>query len=134
MHIKAPLVVAVTVLTSIDQSSFNRELGLPGQVAESVVAWSELAMACGLDGVVASPVEVEAIRKACGPDFVIITPGVRPAGGEVQDQKRTMTPAGAVAAGATYLVVGRPIIGAPDRAAAARRVVEEMELGVRKDG
>ncbi|MEW5954096.1 MAG: orotidine-5'-phosphate decarboxylase [Bacillota bacterium] len=127
MRVRAPLVVAVTVLTSIDQNAFDRELGMSGQVADKVVAWSKLAGDCGLDGVVASPVEVGAIRKACGPDFVIITPGIRPAGEEVQDQKRTMTPGGAVAAGATYLVVGRPITGAPDRVAAARRVVEEME-------
>ena len=129
MHVRPPLVVAVTVLTSIDQAAFNDELGLPGEISQRVVAWAKLARECGLDGVVASPREVVAIRAACGEDFVIITPGVRPAGSGLQDQKRTMTPADAVAAGATYLVVGRPITGAGDRVAASIQVVKEMEQG-----
>ena len=129
MQVKLPLVVAVTVLTSIDQAAFNDELGLPGEISQRVVAWAKLAQECGLDGVVASPREVAAIRAACGEDFVIITPGVRPVGDGLQDQKRTMTPAGAVAAGSSYLVVGRPITGAGNRVAAAKRMVVEMEQG-----
>lgn len=129
MHVRPPLVVAVTVLTSINQAAFNDELGLPGEISQRVVAWAILARQCGLDGVVASPREVLAIRAACGEDFVIITPGVRPSGAGHQDQKRTMTPADAVAAGATYLVVGRPITGAGDRVAASIQVVKEMEQG-----
>ncbi|OPY58002.1 MAG: Orotidine 5'-phosphate decarboxylase [Pelotomaculum sp. PtaU1.Bin035] len=121
-----PQVVAVTVLTSIDQRMFNDEIGIPGAIRERVVSWAKMAKEAGLDGVVASPREITAIREACGTDFVIITPGVRPAGAVVNDQKRTMTPGDAVRLGATYLVVGRPVIAAPDPVEAAKAILREI--------
>lgn len=121
-----PLVVAVTVLTSIGQEAFNNQIGLPGSIEERVVAWALLAKEAGLDGVVASPWEIAAIRKNCGRDFVIITPGVRPAGVKVDDQKRTMTPGEAISLGATCLVVGRPVAAASDPVSAARGILEEI--------
>ncbi|SHI51630.1 orotidine-5'-phosphate decarboxylase [Desulfofundulus thermosubterraneus] len=130
LGIPRPLVVAVTVLTSIDQLAFNRELGLSGPVLDRVVAWALLAKECGLDGVVASAQEAAAIRQSCGPDFLIITPGIRPAGAAGGDQKRIVTPAGALAAGASRLVVGRPIIGAPEPVKAARAILSEMVVVV----
>ncbi len=126
--IRPPLVVAVTVLTSISQEVFNNQIGLPGSIEERVVAWALLAKEAGLDGVVASPREIAAIRKYCGQDFIIITPGVRPAGAAADDQKRTMTPGEAIGLGATYLVVGRPVTAASDPVAAARGILEEIEL------
>ncbi len=125
--IKLPLVVAVTVLTSISQEVFNNEIGIPGSIEERVVAWALLAKEAGLDGVVASPREIAAIRKNCGQDFIIITPGVRPAGAAADDQKRTMTPKEAVGLGATYLVVGRPVTTAPDPVEVVRAILEDIE-------
>lgn len=121
-----PLVVAVTVLTSISQDVFNRETGVPGPIQDRVTAWALLTREAGLDGVVASPLEVKAVRETCGPGFVIITPGVRPAGAAVNDQKRTMTPGEAIKAGATYLVVGRPVTAAPDPVMAARLILADV--------
>lgn len=121
-----PLVIAVTVLTSIGQEVFNKEVGVPGPIQDRVVAWAQLAQEAGLDGVVASPREIAAIRAACGPDFVIITPGVRPAGAAANDQKRTMTPGEAIRLGATYLVVGRPVTAAPDPVEAAMAILGEI--------
>jgi len=126
--VSRPLVVAVTVLTSIDQEIFNCEMGIPGSIQERVVFWAEMAKEAGLDGVVASPREIKAIKEVCGNDFVIITPGVRPAGAAVNDQKRTMTPAEAIRMGATYLVVGRPITASPDPAKTAGAILEEIEI------
>lgn len=123
-----PLVTAVTVLTSIDQEMFNNEMGIPGLLQKQVTTWALLARASGLDGVVASPREITAIREACGPDFVIITPGVRPAGAAANDQKRTMTPAEAMKLGATYLVVGRPVTASPDPVQAIREILKEISL------
>ncbi len=120
------LVIGVTVLTSIDRDVLNDELRVPGSVADQVVHLAKLAKEAGLDGVVASPHEIELIREACGGDFLIITPGVRPAGGEIGDQKRVMTPKEAVAKGADYLVIGRPIIKADDPLAAARAIAAEI--------
>jgi orotidine-5'-phosphate decarboxylase len=87
-----------------------------------------LARKCGLDGVVCSSREIAALRKACGPDFLLTVPGIRPAGGDLADQKRVMTPSDAARAGADILVVGRPITGAPDPVAAARAIAEELAL------
>lgn len=121
-----PLVIGVTILTSIDQPTLNNELRTPGTVADQVVHLARLAKEAGMDGVVASPHEIELIRSACGPDFLIITPGVRPAASDIGDQKRVMTPAEAVSRGADYLVIGRPITKAEDPKAAARAIAAEI--------
>jgi len=121
-----PKVIGVTLLTSIDQAMLNEELGVAGEVAEHVERMALLAKEAGLDGVVASPHEIELIRKACGPEFLIVTPGVRPAGAEIGDQKRVMTPRQAVERGADYLVIGRPITRADDPRAAARAIAEDL--------
>lgn len=121
-----PLVLAVTVLTSLGPDDLI-QLGLTGTPEDVVVRLARLAHEAGLDGVVASPREISAIRRALGPDFVIVTPGIRPATAEVNDQVRVSTPASAIQAGASYLVVGRPITGAADPAAAADEIVAEME-------
>lgn len=117
-----PLVIGVTVLTSIDQRILSEEMRVPATVADQVVHLARLAQKAGLDGVVASPHEIEPIRDACGEGFLIVTPGVRPVGAEVGDQKRVMTPSEAVSKGADYLVIGRPIIKADDPVAAARLI------------
>jgi orotidine-5'-phosphate decarboxylase len=124
--IDPPKVIGVTVLTSIDQTVLNDEMRVPGSVADQVVSLAKLAKSAGLDGVVASPHEIELIREACGSDFMIVTPGIRPAGGEIGDQKRVMTPGEAVRRGADYLVIGRPITKASDPVAAARAIAGEM--------
>jgi orotidine-5'-phosphate decarboxylase len=115
-----PLLLGVTVLTSVG-----------GDVKEDVLRLTRLAKECGLDGVIASPHEIRPIREVVGKDFLIVTPGVRPAWAETGDQKRVMTPAEAVAAGANYIVVGRPIVAAKDPALAAQRVIEEMTSAVK---
>ncbi|NLC07919.1 MAG: orotidine-5'-phosphate decarboxylase [Syntrophomonadaceae bacterium] len=125
--VNPPLVLGVTVLTSITPQQLREEIGIDRDLTEQVVKWAKLAQKAGLDGVVASPQEIRAIRQACGPEFLIVTPGVRPAGSQLNDQKRVMTPGEAIAAGASYLVVGRPITEAADPAAAARAIVQEME-------
>ena len=122
-----PLIIAVTVLTSINRDILNNSLGIGGEVEETVVRWAVSARDCGLDGVVASPMEVTPIRKACGEDFVIITPGVRPEGADIGDQKRVMTPSGAVSAGATYVVVGRPITASVSPLEAASKILEQIK-------
>lgn len=121
----ATRLLAITVLTSHSDDSLG-ELGIAGTLPSSVRRLALLAQAAGVDGVVASPHEVALIREACGKDFVIVTPGIRPAGSARGDQARAATPRAALAAGADYLVVGRPIIQAPDPAAAAEAIVEEM--------
>jgi len=124
-----PLVLAVTVLTSLTGEELT-ELGISGGPEDVVVRWASLAQQTGLDGVVASPREVTALRRAVGPGFVIVTPGIRPASAAADDQARIATPASAIQAGADYLVVGRPITAAPDPAAAADAIVAEMEKGL----
>ena len=119
------LVIAVTVLTSLDDSDLEA-VGLRGPAAARAVALARLSRDCGLDGVVCSPHEIAAIREACGPAFKLVVPGVRPAGSDVGDQKRVMTPGDARRAGADYLVIGRPITGAADPAAAARAILESL--------
>ena len=119
-----PLLVAVTVLTSLSNEALF-ELGIPGDAGELVGRLAALAQAAGLDGVVASPQEIALIRRRCGKSFAIVTPGIRGAGDVKGDQSRTMTGQDALAAGATYLVVGRPIIAAADPRIAAEQFVME---------
>jgi orotidine-5'-phosphate decarboxylase len=122
---KPPLVIAVTVLTSLDSKALA-ELGLGVDPETLVLRWARLARESGLDGVVASAREAAAIRRECGEDFLIVTPGIRPAWSASGDQKRIMTPAAAVAAGADILVIGRPITSADSPTDAAKRVLEEL--------
>lgn len=119
------LVLAVTILTSLEEADLL-QIGFGGNAAGNVVRLARLAQSSGLPGVVASPLEIAPIREACGPGFVILTPGIRPAGSDVGDQRRTMTPREAIAAGADYIVVGRPITGAADARSAAQSIVDEM--------
>jgi orotidine-5'-phosphate decarboxylase len=127
---RQPIMLAVTVLTSLNQDDLKR-LGVGGKVTDQVVRLALLTKEAGMDGVVASPHEVAAIRSACGRRFVIVTPGIRSAQGEHNDQQRVMTPAGAIAAGVDYIVVGRPILEAQDPVAVARGIVAEMQRGGR---
>jgi orotidine-5'-phosphate decarboxylase len=120
----APLLIAVTVLTSLDQQALS-DVGIHGSVAEEVGRLAALTESAGLDGVVASPQEIQIIRRRCGSAFAIVTPGIRGAGEKLGDQSRTSSATDALAAGASYLVVGRPIIGARDPRAAAERIAAE---------
>ncbi len=125
-----PRLLAVTILTSMDHKTM-REVGIGGTPQSSVLKLAKLAKASGVDGVVASVQEAKAIRKACGREFLIVTPGVRPketgkAAGKKDDQSRTATPTEAIRAGADYIVVGRPILAAPDPRAAAQSIVDEI--------
>ena len=122
-----PKVLAVTVLTSLEAADLAA-MGVSGTPLEQVVRLARLAQASGTDGVVCSPQEIEAVRAACGAVFLIVTPGVRPAGAALGDQRRVMTPKQALAAGADILVIGRPITGAPDPAGAARAILEELGI------
>lgn len=126
LGIERPKLLAVTILTSMDEEQFA-DLNYNNTIAEQVVSLAKLAKAVGLDGVVASPKEAAAIRKACGPDFLIVTPGVRPAGSALDDQSRVTTPAQAFANGSSHIVVGRPIMKAEDRKEAAAAIVEEIK-------
>ena len=131
LGIPRPLVLGLTLLTSIDEYPLRRELGLGDDVPARVTRLARLAQQAGLDGCVASPREVEAVRQACGGDFTVVTPGIRPDwSAHRDDQRRVLTPAAALAAGADYLVVGRPITQAPDPLAAARRILTEMEAAL----
>lgn len=120
------LLLGVTILTSLDADSL-RAIGLSESPLDAAVRLARLSARAGLDGVVASPQEIAAIREACGPNLAIVTPGIRPAGSESGDQRRVMTPADAIRAGADYIVVGRPITGAKNRRDAAMKIVDEME-------
>ena len=118
-------IIAVTVLTSLEDRDLA-EIGLSGTALAQAIRLATLAKQSGLDGVVCSPHEIAAVRAACGSGFLIVTPGVRPAGGELGDQKRVMTPLQAVEAGADILVIGRPITAAPDPVQAARQIAAEI--------
>jgi len=120
-------ILAVTVLTSLDRAALQRELQVPVAVEGHAVHLAGLARDAGCDGVVASPQEARRLRTVLGPDALIVTPGVRPTGSDAGDQARVATPAAALRAGADYLVVGRPITGAADPAAAAAAIVAELE-------
>ena len=119
-----PLVIAVTMLTSLSQETLG-EIGVSDAMTSQVGRLAALAQTSGLDGVVASPLEIDLIRRRCGDQFTIVTPGIRGPADKKSDQRRTLTAAEALAAGATYLVVGRPIIAAADPRAAAERIVAE---------
>jgi orotidine-5'-phosphate decarboxylase len=120
-----PKVLAVTVLTSSTADTLA-EIGISATVEDQVRKLALLAKRAGVDGVVASPLEVPAIREACGKDFLIVTPGVRPAFASADDQKRIMTPGEAVGAGADYLVIGRPISAASDPVRACEMIIDEI--------
>jgi len=127
LGIKKPLVLGVTVLTSINQEILEKEVGVKRAVKEHVVHLAKLAKSAGLDGVVASPHEIKDIRDACGKNFIILTPGIRPVGQELNDQKRIMTPKQALEQGADFIVIGRPIRNAENPVEAARNIIREME-------
>ncbi|MEX2449729.1 MAG: orotidine-5'-phosphate decarboxylase [Rhodospirillales bacterium] len=127
--VKRPLVLGVTVLTSLSEN----DLAATGVAADTVLAQvlrlARLTKDCGLDGVVCSAREVAALRETMGPTFKLVVPGIRPAWASADDQKRIVTPAEAVTRGADYLVIGRPITGANDPVAAAQRIVAEIKAG-----
>ena len=123
-----PLLFGVTILTSIDSLDM-KELGISREIGEEVVALAKIAETAGLEGVVASPLEIELIRKATRKDFIIVTPGIRPLGREkslLDDQKRIMAPGEALEKGADYIVVGRPITEAPDPVEVVKAILQEM--------
>ncbi len=119
-------IIAVTLLTSLDENDVAA-VGYRGTAAEQVVRLASLAQKSGLDGVVCSAHEIVAIRKACGDDFLLVVPGNRPAGSDLADQRRVMTPREAANAGADILVIGRPITAAPDPGAAAREIHDSLK-------
>ncbi|MFO8059031.1 MAG: orotidine-5'-phosphate decarboxylase [Bacillota bacterium] len=120
------VLLAVTVLTSLDQHILTEYLGIPMRVEEVVGRWALRAQEEGLDGVVCSPREIGAVRSAAGDQFLVVTPGIRPTWSETGDQRRVSSPGEALRRGADYLVIGRPITGAADPRAAVRRLVGEM--------
>ncbi len=125
-RIPRPSVLGVTVLTSMTQSD-QEEIGVTRPLAEQVLALADIATEAGLDGVVTSPQEIESMRARCGPDRLIVTPGIRPEGSEQDDQARTLTPRAAILAGADFLVIGRPVIKSSDPLAAAEAILMQME-------
>ncbi len=124
-------ILGVTILTSLDKGQME-EIGLSASVNEEVLSLAQMAKGAGLDGVIASPQEIDILRRSLGRDFLIVTPGIRPAGPLGDDQRRTMQAQEAVLAGADYLVVGRPITQAPDPAAAAAKMIQEIKDGTER--
>ncbi len=125
LGIPRPLIVAITVLTSMDEEGI-KEVGIQGPIAEEVGRLALLSMKAGLDGVVASPQEIKIIRQCCGEKFLIVTPGIRHPSEKKDDQKRTLSPKEAIAAGADYLVIGRPIKEASDPLEAVQNIIEDI--------
>ena len=125
-NLPAPMVLAVTILTSMDEKSMRKELKITRSLQREVAHLARLAQRAGMHGVVASPQEIKMLRRAVRGAFVILTPGVRPAWADKDDQKRVMTPREAVKAGADYIVVGRPVLKAMDRKAAVEKILEEI--------
>lgn len=121
-----PKIIAVTVLTSINQEILKNDLKCDSSLKDQVINFARKARQCGLDGVVASPQEIDTLRKHCGNDFIILTPGIRPKWSLKNDQKRVMTPEQAIQQGADYIVIGRPILNASDRVLAARKIISEI--------
>jgi orotidine-5'-phosphate decarboxylase len=128
LGIKKPIVLGVTVLTSIDEAMFHSVFGTTRDLASQIIHMAELAKNSGLDGVVASPQEIKILRKTFGDDFVILTPGVRAEKLLNDDQKRIMTPSQALSDGADYLVIGRPIYQSPDPAKTFAQILQQIEL------
>ena len=128
LKLRRTLLIAVTVLTSLDDHDLAR-VGQAAPARDQVLRLADLARESGLDGVVCSPREIEPLRARLGRDFLLVTPGIRPAWAATGDQKRVMTPEEAARAGADYLVIGRPITGDADPAAAARRIAAEVATG-----
>ena len=126
-NVPMPILLGVTVLTSIDENGFQRDFGSERQLVEQVVYLAQLAQEAGLRGVVASPLEIEPIRQACGDNFLIVTPGIRPTWASQGDQRRITTPAEAISRGADYIVVGRPIIAAENPLEAAEMILDEIK-------
>ena len=120
-----PMILAVTVLTSLAQADLHA-IGVPATPQDQVMRLARLAVEAGADGLVCSPLEVAALRQALGPDVPLVVPGIRPAGAAAGDQSRTMTPEEAVAAGASWIVIGRPITGAADPGAAAAAIARSL--------
>ncbi len=129
--LEPPLVLAVTVLTSVDREVAREELGFADALPEQVLRLARLAKASELDGVVCSAAEAPAVRRCLGPGAVLVCPGIRPAGAAADDQKRRATPGEAIRSGADYLVVGRPVVKAPDPDAALRQLLQEIEEALR---
>ncbi|MBO8159410.1 orotidine-5'-phosphate decarboxylase [Thermosyntropha sp.] len=128
LSISAPITLAVTVLTSISQEELENDMLIAGlKVEEVALKWAVMAKECGMKGVVCSPHEIKAVRAACGPDFKIVTPGIRPLWSEKNDQKRITTPKQALELGADYMVIGRPITKADNPKKAAEKIIEELE-------
>jgi orotidine-5'-phosphate decarboxylase len=121
-----PLVIGVTQLTSTSERILNEEIGIAGSVEQAVLRYALLAKEAGLSGVVASPLEVTQIKAACGDAFVTVTPGIRPAGADIGDQSRVMTPKEAFAQGTDYVVIGRPITASPDPRAALESIIDSI--------
>lgn len=125
LNIAPPRLLAVTILTSLDDAALA-ETGFAGGSRDSVLRLATLTQEAGLAGIVCSAHEIEAIRRECGPDFILMVPGIRPAGSDHGDQKRVMTPAEALAKGATHLVIGRPITAADDPESTARAILQSL--------
>ncbi len=128
-EIPRPALLGVTVLTSIDETSFQRDFQTERKLRDQVAYLAELSQKAGLDGVVASPLEIELVRRVCGDRFLIVTPGVRPRWAAAGDQRRIRTPAEAIEAGADYIVVGRPITGTDNPREAAKNILQEIRDG-----
>jgi orotidine-5'-phosphate decarboxylase len=126
LGIERPLIVGVTVLTSLSVEDLFAVMPFDGQVSDIVLRLAERAKAAGLDGIVASVEEARLVKERLGNEFIVVTPGIRPSGADVGDQKRVATPRKAAEAGSDYLVVGRPIIKAPSPAEAAKAILEEL--------
>lgn len=125
-ELSRPLLLGVTVLTSLDSGILNEELRVEGALQDHVVHLAKLAMAAGLDGIIASPQEIVSVREACGEDCTIVTPGIRPKGSAPDDQRRIMTPREALNAGADILVIGRAITNQPNPTEAAKQILDDI--------
>lgn len=121
-----PLIIGVTVLTSLDQADINM-IGIKDNLDVQVARLADLAQSCRMDGVVCSPYEIAGLRKQCGNDFTLVVPGIRPEGSNADDQKRTLTPIEAIQKGADYLVIGRPITKSPDPGKTAKEIYKSLK-------